>query len=178
MAKFDINATADLEDIEFKEIMGGQIPATDQALMAAWFKTATDAMSRMLQSTTLPIDWAGSGYVFSVKSQGICGSCWAFASVGVLEAMISIKKSATAGSLITPVRLSEQQLVDCTLVTPSNYALFGKTYSNFGCKGGCISNGWNFSREQGNMLNADYPYKSTSLDICLHDSKKQLLELA
>ena len=113
MAKFDINATADLEDIEFKEMLGGQIPATDQALMAAWFeKPATDAMSRMLQSTTLPIDWARSGYVFSVKSQGICGSCWAFASVGVLEAMISIKKSATAGSLIPPVRLSEQQLVE------------------------------------------------------------------
>jgi len=57
-----------------------------------------------------------------VKNQGICGSCWAFAAIGAMEAMIAIKNSAAAGSLVAPVRLSEQQQVDCTTNTMANIA--------------------------------------------------------
>ena len=148
MVSFDVNATADLEDSEFNEMLGGQIPATDGFLMTAWFEDPTpDFIGRRLQSTNPPIDWAAAGYVSPVKNQGSCGSCWAFVSAGVLETMVSIKQSAAAGSLIPPVRQSEQQLVDCTATTPDNYALFKKTYGNAGCKGGWMSNAWSFSRE-------------------------------
>ena len=50
------------------------------------------------------------GYVTPVKSQGSCGSCAAFATVGAIE--VCLKK---AGSIVplTDLDSSEQQLVDC-----------------------------------------------------------------
>ena len=50
------------------------------------------------------------GYVTPVKSQGSCGSCAAFATVGAIE--VCLKK---AGSIVPLADLdsSEQQLVDC-----------------------------------------------------------------
>ena len=96
---------------------------------------------------TKPVDWASSRFVTPVKSQGSCGACWAFTSASVLESMISIKNSYASGSYVAPVRLSEQQLIDCTAVTSPNWALFKKTYGNNGCKSGWVSKAWDFSRE-------------------------------
>ncbi|XP_054154742.1 uncharacterized protein LOC128953285 [Oppia nitens] len=52
-------------------------------------------------------DWRSSGKVGHIKNQGQCGSCWAFASVAIIESRLAIKK----GSLRT---LSEQEIIDCT----------------------------------------------------------------
>ena len=65
-ASFEVNATADLDDMEFNEMLGGQIPATDGFLMSSWFEEPNlDFMGRRLQSspTTLSIDWATAGHV-------------------------------------------------------------------------------------------------------------------
>ena len=43
-----------------------------------------------------------------VKDQGACGSCYAFSALSALEAGISIKSGNA------PVRLSEQEQVDCS----------------------------------------------------------------
>jgi len=59
----------------------------------------------------------------TVKDQGNCGSCWAFGANTTLEGTIAKKTNKS------PVRLSEQQLVDCTLTTNNqNYIDFGKDY--------------------------------------------------
>lgn len=68
-----------------------------------------------------------------VKSQGGCGSCWAFAATSAQEGVQAIKSNATA------VRLSEQEGVDC--VTKSN-----------GCGGGWMSHYWEWTK-QGNASN-------------------------
>ena len=61
------------------------------------------------------VDWAYDGKMGDVKDQGSCGSCWAFAATTALEGTIAIKQNTA------PVRLSEQQIVDCTLTTnPEN----------------------------------------------------------
>jgi len=51
-------------------------------------------------------DWREKGVVSSVKDQGHCGSCWAFASTATLESHLAI----ATGSLEV---LSPQQLVSC-----------------------------------------------------------------
>lgn len=44
--------------------------------------------------------------LWSLRTQGQCGSCWAFATIGSVEGVNAI----ATGSLVA---LSEQELVDC-----------------------------------------------------------------
>ncbi|XP_068747154.1 counting factor associated protein D-like [Montipora capricornis] len=64
------------------------------------------------------VDWAKSGAVNPVRSQGICGSCYAYSVTGAMEGAYFIK----TGTLLN---LSEQQIIDCS---------WG--FGNRGCKGG------------------------------------------
>lgn len=110
---------------------------------------------RGLVADAVTVDHVKDGFMGEVKQQGGCGSCWAFAANSALEGYIA-KKGNT-----TPVRLSEQHLVDCTLTNNSyNESLFGKTYGLWGCNGGWMSYAWWFQQEQGIMLDSDYPYTS------------------
>ena len=73
------------------------------------------------------------GVVPSVKNQGSCGSCWAFAKTSSLE-------SATGNQL----DLSEQQLVSCDR-------------NNYGCNGGNLNNN-EYQRVKGQGLEEAFPY--------------------
>lgn len=66
------------------------------------------APERQSSVTALPAAYnaCGAGGCTSVKDQGQCGSCWAFATVGVLENLIKVKNGQTKD-------LSEQYLVSC-----------------------------------------------------------------
>lgn len=99
----------------------------------------------------------------AVKDQGYCGSCWAYAAALALESKVAIENDTS------PVRLSEQQGVDCTTDTNKNRKLFGKTYGSAGCDGGWMEQYWKFSKEQGSMTNADYPYTGSD-DRCKHEA--------
>ncbi len=57
----------------------------------------------------ITIDHHADGKMTPVKDQGQCGSCWAFASNTALEGSLAISSGRA------PLRLSEQQIVDCTL---------------------------------------------------------------
>jgi hypothetical protein len=77
----------------------------------------SDIKTRLLQATGIPqiieIDWTSvSG---SIKFQGVCGSCYAFATADAVSAMYSLFK------FNFNVALSVQQIVDC----PSNGLTFG-----------------------------------------------------
>ena len=61
--------------------------------------------------------------------------------------MVSITKSDTAGSLVPPVRLSEQQLVDRALTGTSNTI-------NFGCGGGSANRAYLCTKTTGLMTDA------------------------
>ena len=58
-------------------------------------------------------NWRDLGKMTSVKNQGGCGSCWAFATMGAYEAMIKVQFNEYTSVLIHP-DFSEQWLVDCS----------------------------------------------------------------
>ena len=64
-----------------------------------------------------------------------------FGATSVLEGQIAVDRGTT------PARLSEQQLVDCTLNTTANVTLFGKSYGNYGCGGGWEDRNYTFMIE-------------------------------
>lgn len=89
------------------------------------------------------IDWREKGHVTEVKSQGHCGSCWAFAANGAMEAA---HKRAT-GEL---TNLSEQNLIDCSF-----------DYGNDGCDGGLYDWAFNYVIDnEGIDKEKSYPYES------------------
>ncbi|MEN8223321.1 MAG: C1 family peptidase [Acidobacteriota bacterium] len=82
---------------------------------------------------------AFTGIASSVKNQGSCGSCWAFASIGLMEAMI-LKKDGVE------LDLSEQYLVSCN---PWGW----------GCNGGLWPN--DMLVDPGAMTEECFPYTAT-----------------
>ena len=63
--------------------------------------------------------FGGANYMTPVKDQGACGSCWAFASVGDMEAQYQIN-IANPG---TGIDLSEQNVLSCSGGTCSGWYL-------------------------------------------------------
>ena len=82
---------------------------------------------RGLEETATNVDHNLLGHMFPVKDQGSCGSCWAFTSNSTLEGTIAAKTGKS------PVRISEQHLVDCSGAT-----------GNGGCNGGWMSSAWRY----------------------------------
>ncbi|KAM4748062.1 cathepsin K-like [Rhinophrynus dorsalis] len=99
------------------------------------------------------VDWRKSNCVAPAKNQGICGSCWAFATVGVIESRYCIKK----GDLMT---FSEQQLVDCD-------------DKDEGCCGGVPLKAMYYVAHNGIMKSKDYEYKQAQF-TCLYKNEEAI----
>jgi len=79
----------------------------------------------------------------AIKDQGVCGDCYAFSAVSVVEFDYCIKHG-------TPVSLSEQQVTDCS-----------SAYGNYGCNGGWQANVWQYVAAKGGLdTQASYPFTS------------------
>ncbi len=94
-------------------------------------------------------DWRNLDGVTSVKNQGGCGSCWAFAGIGALEAVTKIYGDVE-------MDLSEQQILSCA--TPGT-----------GCNGGWMATVWSWIRDHGAVTEACMPYQANDDVPCTED---------
>ena len=114
-----------------------------------WRDTATfmsETDSGLLGDPPSSFDWRDQGGVTPIRDQKGCGSCWAFATMGVMESQVK-------RGLSSDVDLSEQWLVRCNT-------------NNYGCDGGWFAFPWLCGTlgkcgGTGAILETDYPYTAT-----------------
>jgi len=130
---------------EQKAGMLGALPTPE------WRQAKVPTFIQPLPSRDLPssFDWRDYNGMTSAKSQGDCGSCWAFAAVGVLEAVHRIE----TGEIIN---IAEQQCLVCNE------------------DGGSCSGGWHVScfdlfMQFGAVEETCMPYTGDDTDRCIQD---------
>jgi hypothetical protein len=104
----------------FRDMQGARLPYDSVYADQGWI------------TPNLPVsfDWrnvGGTSYVSPIKDQGWCGSCWAFAAVGVLESLLMIRGYSPCGA----ENLSEQFVVSCNNLNLGCNGGFPKTTSRF-----------------------------------------------
>lgn len=107
-------------------------------------------------------NWDSLGGMTPVKNQGDCGSCWAFGTIGAIEAAQKIYVTDNDSDIY-----SEQHLMDC-VYSPLN----GDRYA---CGGGealvSLHTLLEKSRENGGIAyDSAYPYQAIEHTYCLDDS--------
>jgi C1A family cysteine protease len=106
-------------------------------------KTPMKAL-KALKALPTSLDYRTQGYVSSIKDQGDCGSCWAFAATGVLESATMFKNATPNVNL----DLAEQVVVSCDS-------------ADQGCNGGYMDAVSDFVVNKGIPLESCYPYTAT-----------------
>ena len=127
-----------------KKNVGGKSGASGKASSSSSSSSSSPPFLDSLHEPSVPfdslpatVDWRGTPADSPVKDQAMCGSCWAFGTVGSLEAAVFRETGRQ-------ILLSEQQLVDCAWSDPS----YEGKYPNAGCYGGYQTTAfdWYFSR--------------------------------
>ncbi|SOV25300.1 cysteine proteinase falcipain 1 [Plasmodium sp. DRC-Itaito] len=103
------------------------------------------------------LDYREKGIVHEPKDQGLCGSCWAFASVGNIESVFAKKNKSI-------LSFSEQEVVDCSK-------------DNFGCDGGHPFYSFLYVLENQLCLEDEYKYKAKDDMFCLNYRCKRKVSL-
>ncbi len=118
----------------FKKMLGSKLdPAKIPAEEPAF---SLDEVRR--QGLPSSYDWRSQNIMTGIRNQGSCGSCWAFAAVGVFESLIKMMDDKS-------VNLSEQHVVNCV--------------SSGGCDGGYSSDALAYLMTDGGVMENQVPYQ-------------------
>ena len=134
-----LNKFSDLTEQEFKGYLGARHFEQEGSL-----NESTLSLSRGNPVPVVTYNW--TSYMNPVRNQNAytnCGSCWAFATVAVLEGRYAVKYSGTK------IQLSEQMLLDCVR---------GNGKNSDGCNGGIITDGFDAVMKNGIIFASSYPY--------------------
>lgn len=151
-AVYGINKFSDLSKNEIiSKYTGLSLPAASQNFCK------TIMLDQPPSRGPLNFDWRQQNKVTSVKNQGACGACWAFATLGSVESQYAIKHNQL-------INLSEQQLVDCDVV-------------DMGCDGGLLHTAFEQMIQMGGLEQEhDYPYQAQN-DYCKIDPSKYVVSI-
>jgi C1A family cysteine protease len=159
-----INKYADMTNEEFLQYYAGLKPELD---------SQNKDFVRISAKQTVPkagenIDWRTSGHLPIIKNQARCGSCWAFATCAVSEALYSIKYNTPYSGL----DLSEQMLIECS-----------SGYGNMACNGGLMTNTYKYliAKDHGFIPEHIHPYISgdgnNGSKTCDYDDKHSVVRI-
>lgn len=145
-----VTSISHLTDEELLSLCGLKIPPDLDARRARAKREGRmiEAISGMAFPATF--DWRTQGGVTSIKNQGNCGSCWAFAAAGAFESQILIGSGLDED-------LSEQAVMACN------------TYGD-GCDGGWMSTCYDMWMDYGAVREACMPYHEVDTDPCIQTS--------
>ncbi|MBD3178376.1 MAG: T9SS type A sorting domain-containing protein [Candidatus Latescibacteria bacterium] len=135
----------DMPEEEFRAMLGARIPEELRKRLA---RAGRQFEYEGVGGTATPSswDWRDFGVATQVRDQDGCGSCWDFAGIAALEAVIDINEG-------TEYDLSEQQILSCA--TPG-----------YGCDGGWYSWAWEYITENGAVLESCMPYQASDTVTC------------
>jgi len=134
---------------------------SSQYLMTDFYDNDQESSSSpaLSRSPDLPpsLDWRDQGIVTGIKNQGSCGSCWAFAAVGAMEAVWA-KQTGQLSSM------SEQELIDCGVGD---------------CGGGWSYKGFQTVIDMGGIMAEDaYPYTGTDQGQCRYQDSMSVARIS
>jgi len=148
-----------LKRIESLQAAGNGVQYSYLSPFADWSRDEFDSISLkaqaspathqlpLLDASNLPesFDWRRKGGVNPPRNQGKCGDCWAFSSVANIEGVNFVSGSKAL------VKLSEQQLTDCSTAT-----------GNAGCENGYPKDAFRdmIQNKYGLMSEVEYPFTS------------------
>ncbi|KAF8787469.1 digestive cysteine proteinase 1-like [Argiope bruennichi] len=139
-----LNHMADFNDAEFRTIRG-RLPSSGYNGGKPFPK------EEFSEAVPDSLDWRLYGAVTPVKDQAVCGSCWSFGTTGTIEGAYFLKNNKL-------VRLSQQQLIDCSW-----------KFENNGCDGGEDFRAYKYIMEAGGLASEeDYGHYLGQDGIC-HD---------
>jgi len=147
--KKGINKFSDLTSEEFAaQFLTGYkaiaVPGQQGLAESAFWSDMAESISDLPES----VDWKERGVMTSVKDQGSCGSCWAFAATALVESYVAIETDKLEV-------LSTQQMTSCT-PNPLECGGYG------GCFGALAQLGFGYVQLFGQTTEESYPYVSGS----------------
>jgi hypothetical protein len=125
-----------LSPAEFERLLGAVVPPDEPPVALEAFRARALAAA----PADLPArwDWRELSGVSAPRAQGLCGSCWAFAAAGALEALLRIYDGED-------LDVSEQHVLDCNA-------------DGYGCGGGWMTAAYRLWQVDGARREADRPY--------------------